>query len=261
MAKASKIQSATVVDLDKEDSIGEVGTMGKVVPAQSNRRTGVSRKDPSEHPACPHCGGKMHWNQAAATINFECLWRQYNLSTGAITDPNERLPVFTDDDLNGLMDWAVIKRRSRKNPLRYGKMEAPGGGFSSYSAMKAASTKSLTVGELAEEVATPKKKGRPKKAKNVAEVSPVIPPLKSKKLKNKTAQPVVEIAPTKKGKAKKVKAVEEPEFEFEDLDMIEDEPVSKPKKAKRKNAPVVTEQPSVAKKGSGKTKKVKRKAA
>jgi hypothetical protein len=224
-------KSATVVDLDSEESIGEVGVAGKVVPANSNRRTGVTRKDPSEHPPCAHCGGKMHWNQAAATINFECLWRQFCLSQGTISDPNDRLPLFTDADVPGMLEWINTRKRSRKNPLRYGKMEAPGGGFGTYSALKASEAKEAkSASEIAgEEDESARSKKQSKKAK--AEPLITLSESKGKKKGKKAAAPVEAPKSNKTGKLsktskpKKVKAapITEPEFDLDDLEIIEDD--------------------------------------
>lgn len=223
-------QGTTVVDLDNADSIGEVGLQGKVVPATSTRKTGVTRKDPSEHPPCPHCGGKMHWNAAAASVNHECMWRQYCLANKMMEAPNDRLPVYTADDTMPLAEWVVARRRSRKNPLTYGKMEASGGGYATYSAKRAAEAKDIkSVAEMAADVVVSKKKKtvdepvvlmksdkKGKKRKKIVE-SPILQdevPMKTKKLK-------------KSGKIK-AQVVED----LDDLVILDEEPKRKIKKIK-----------------------------
>jgi hypothetical protein len=258
-------KSATVVDLDSEESIGEVGVAGKVVPASSNRRTGVTRKDPSEHPPCAHCGGKMHWNQAAATINFECLWRQFCLSQGTISDPNDRLPLFTDADVPGMLEWINTRKRSRKNPLRYGKMEAPGGGFGTYSALKASEAKEAkSASEIAgeeDESARTKKKSKKAKAEPLITLSENTGK-KSKKKGKKAAAPVEAPKSSKTGKPKKVKSapVTEPEFDLDDLEIIEDDeptPVKARKSGKTGKVAKTASATVVKSKKTGKTKKAK----
>lgn len=263
MARAPK-QHGTTVDLDSEESIGVVGEAGKVVPATSKNRTGVTRKDPTEHPPCPHCGGKMHWNQAAATINFECMWRQYALAKGLMNDPNERLPVFTDEDLTDFVEWRDTRKRSRKNPLTYGKMPSDKG-YGTYSAMKAAESKDLkSATEMAADVEVPKKKG-----KKAAKEEPTIPVKASKPGKAKkngaahieeVELPVtVKVRPSKSGKPKKVKAAPADDvFDLDELDLdIEPAPV-KSKKSKGGVATAPAETKSLkAKSPTGKKKSKK----
>lgn len=246
----SRKPAVTVVDLDSEESIGQIGEVGKVVPATSRNKTGVTRKDPTEHPPCPHCGGKMHWNQAGATVNFECMWRQYCLAQGTMSAPNDRLPIFTDEDMDGFVEWKNTRKRSRKNPLSYGRMPSEKG-FGTYSAMKAASVKS--VKDAAEEVEVKTKTKKSKKSKTQDE-TPTIP-IKTGKT-GKKSTPIQETATVKSGKARKAnksepvnpakpvktgkvskKSAPVEDSDFIDLDMIEDdEPVAVARKSKSAKA-------------------------
>lgn len=138
MAKA-KIESARLVDLDDEESIGSAGMAGKVVSVQK-RQAASSRRSYDEAPHCPHCGGRLHMNLPVATVNFECLWRQYNVETGGMSNPDERLPAFTASDMDPFNEWIKARSRSRKKPLTYGKMDSAGGAAATYAMAKAAST-------------------------------------------------------------------------------------------------------------------------
>jgi len=202
------IEGTTVVDLDVEDSVGSQGTFGKVVPVAAKVNEPRKRKEATEHPPCPHCGGKMHWNQAGATINFECLWRQYCMATSRMDDPNDRLPVFEEADLEGFTEWKNTRKKSRKNPLTYGKMAAATGEVATYSALRA-KQRAESAEDTAKAVTGGKKKaGRPSKE----EIAP--DPLAAKRAARKSKAPVAEAvveAPAKKrGRPAKAAALAEP---------------------------------------------------
>jgi hypothetical protein len=96
----------------------------------TTRSTGP-RKKAEEHPPCAHCGGRIHWNGSAAVVNFECIYRQYLLATGKISDPSARLPVLTAHELKAVGDWA-----DDQTDLQYGNMASAGGGGATYSAIR-----------------------------------------------------------------------------------------------------------------------------
>jgi hypothetical protein len=94
------------------------------------------RKEVSAHPQCPHCGGRIHWNDHGAKVNMECLARQMYVAEGIITDPlNEKLPVLTAADFEALGAWLGLKRKSGVE-LKYGKMESVAGGAATYSGLR-----------------------------------------------------------------------------------------------------------------------------
>ncbi len=66
----------------------------------------MPRKRPDEHPPCPHCGGRAHFSIGGSNINFECLWRQYNVEMGE-HDPNDRMPRFTLDYMENFANWCL----------------------------------------------------------------------------------------------------------------------------------------------------------
>lgn len=195
----------TVADLDVEDSLGMVGAVGKVVPAVSKRKTGGSRPSYDDAAHCPHCTGRMHMNLPAATINFECLWRQFALAKGLIKSPDERLPIFAAGDLAEMAEWSETRTRSRKNPLAYGKMSAASGAATSYAALKSATK---TVDEVAADVDVNAKRG--KKSKAVVATTPAGPKIKTGTVA-KTAAPAVKAS-------KRTKTSEDDLFDFEDMD-------------------------------------------
>lgn len=205
-----------LVDLDEEDSIGSMGAVGKVVPVKQQRKTGTGRLSYDDALKCPHCTGRMHMNLPSATINFECMFRQFCLATGKIETPDDRLPPFTHEMLPEFDEWATTRSRSRKKPLSYGKMEATGGAPTTYAAMRSASK---SVDDVAGEVDV-------KPRKRAAKSSTVIP----------AAEPV-------KGKAGKVKASKSKDFSLADsnLELDDDEPVARAstKIKKQKPAPIV----------------------
>jgi hypothetical protein len=102
-------------------------------------RLGTTRKKPEEHPPCPHCGGRIHWNDSGGKVNFECLFRQRLVEQGTITNPlTDRLPIATASDLADLGLWITAKQAAG-TPLRYGKMEDAGGGAPTYAALRSPS--------------------------------------------------------------------------------------------------------------------------
>lgn len=192
-------QGTTVVDLDIEESVGSQGTYGKVVPVTARVNEARKRKAPEEHPACPHCG-KLHWNAAGAAINMECLWRQYCLATGRMDSPYDRLPVFEEADMEPWTEWKNTRKKSRKNPLAYGKMPAASGEVATYSALRA-KQKAETAEDTVKAVAGEKKKaGHPKKEE-------LVDPLAAKRAARKTAkaepEPVAEAPAKQRGRPKK----------------------------------------------------------
>lgn len=254
MARRSTIapnNGTTVVDLDVEDSVGSQGTYGKVVPVAARVNEPTKRKAPEEHPACPHCGGKMHWNAAGAAINMECLWRQYCLATGRMDSPYDRLPVFEEADMEPWTEWKNTRKKSRKNPLAYGKMATASGEVATYSALRA-KQKAESAEDTAKAVTGGKKAkaGRPKQEE-------VVDPLAAKRAARKSkAAAEVEAAPAKRGpgrlkKTETVAAVEaeptpikrgrgrpkkqaEPELEMDDFFTI-DQPAKNKKGGAKKN--------------------------
>jgi hypothetical protein len=97
----------------------------------TTRSTGP-RKKADEHPPCAHCGGRIHWNNGAALVNFECMYRQYLLAKGKITDPSARLPVFTASAVKDFEMWVD----DQGEDFKYGNMESAGGGGSTYSSIR-----------------------------------------------------------------------------------------------------------------------------
>ncbi len=208
MARLPRNQGTTVVDLDEEGSVGSQGTYGKVVPLAAQLRESRPRKAPEDHPTCPHCGAKMHWNQAGATINFECLWRQYSIATNRIDSPNDRLPLFSDEDIAPFGEWVATRKKSRKNPLAYGKMPAANGLASTYAALRTA-TKAESAEATAKAVA---KNGTGKTTK--PKKSELVDPLAAKRAnrKAKVEEPVVETPAKKRGRPPKHEILETPEI-------------------------------------------------
>jgi hypothetical protein len=97
----------------------------------TTRSTGP-RKKADEHPPCAHCGGRIHWNNGAALVNFECMYRQYLMATGKISDPSARLPVFTSGAVKDFEMWVD----DQGEDFKYGNMESAGGGGGTYSAIR-----------------------------------------------------------------------------------------------------------------------------
>ena len=111
-------------------------TKGGAPAAAPAGRSSGPRKPPTAHPPCPHCGGRLHWNDGGGKVNFECLFRQQMHDLGRITDPMiDRLPVAGADEFVALGKWIEEKRKAGAT-LRYGKMEDPGGVASTYSALR-----------------------------------------------------------------------------------------------------------------------------
>lgn len=204
MARAPK----NVVDLDNEDSVGAVGIVGKVVSATSRNKTGATRPAFEDTPHCPHCGGRMHMNLPGATVNFECLWRQFSVSNGSMSSPADRLPNFTAENFlpdSEMGQWVQARTRSRKAPLSYGKMDVAGGGPATYAAAR---TAGKSISEIAEDVEVPVKAKR--KAKKGTDTATI---------------------PVKASKSGKTARIEVPEgFSFADAF---DEPAPKAKKTKK----------------------------
>lgn len=154
----SGIRKDAEVDLTQLECSGCGGSLdGHKCPSQA-KRTGIKRKAAEEHPSCPHCGGRVHWNNGGALVNFECLYRQFLMESGEIADPSSRLPIFTAEHLKSMGKWADGKKKSGVE-LTYGKMEAAGGGGATYSGIKAATTKAAKaaapgtrIEDVAEEV-------------------------------------------------------------------------------------------------------------
>lgn len=107
---------------------------GERVVTVTSRSTGP-RKKPEERAPCPFCGGPMHFNDAGAKTNFECLYRQFLVASGTITDPlKERLPVATHLDIANLGTW-IGKLVIARHDLTYGKMES-GAGAATFSQLR-----------------------------------------------------------------------------------------------------------------------------
>lgn len=113
-----------------------------------------SRKKPEEREPCPFCGGPMHFNDAGAKTNFECLYRQFLLSSGTITDPlRDRLPVATHVDIVEMGDWIEgVVATSPVGTLKYGKMEAASGASTFAGLRRIRTTASAPAVTTAEEV-------------------------------------------------------------------------------------------------------------
>lgn len=132
-------------------------------PATVLVRSTGPRKKATDHPACDHCGGRMHWSAAGAVINFDCMYRQFCLATGLITDPNARLPLFVAADVASFDAW--VQGKIAAGNFSYGKMSSAGGGAGTYSALRPVKT--------AEEKAAAKEEraARRKAAKSVSETA------------------------------------------------------------------------------------------
>lgn len=224
-------QSSSVVDLDVEESIGMAGEKGKVVSIQK-RQQGGTRRSYEDAPLCPHCQGRLHMNLAAATINFECLWRQFCMASGRMEKPEERLPVFTVTDIEPLNEWAASRARSRKSPLGYGKMTVEGAPPATYAGVKVASKKSedddgdvkklakKSAREVMKQPVAPVAPTKSKKTKAAPEPEPV-KPIKSKK--SSGAAKVSDI------KRKPVKSTPPASFNINEME-LDVEPVAAPRK-------------------------------
>lgn len=210
------VSNRNVVDLDDEDSIGSAGSVGKVVSV-AKRQAASSRRSYEETPHCPHCRGRMHMNLPVSTVNFECLWRQYNLTTHVIESPEERLPAFNADDMEPFNEWIKTRSRSRKHPLTYGKMDAPDGGAATYAMAKAASKSDEDT------AATTAKDAQARKAnKKTAEVIPAKTP-KSKPAEAAAPTPIkrpkpVAVEPPKKSSKNSSFSVAEMSIDVDDED-------------------------------------------
>jgi hypothetical protein len=100
------------------------------------------RKAPGEHPTCPHCGGRVHWNNGASLVNFDCMYRQYLMASGEIHDPSARLPVLTAAKLTEMADWIDEQVEAAEKGgavFEYGTITGAGGA-STYSMRRAAET-------------------------------------------------------------------------------------------------------------------------
>lgn len=116
-----------------DHSCGGATTILTGAAAAAPVRTAGRKKDPADIVPCPHCGGRMHMNLPAATVNFECFMRQWYVDTGVITDPiNQRLPLWGLDDLKNAVAWA----ESLARPITYGKMESAAGGSGTYASTR-----------------------------------------------------------------------------------------------------------------------------
>lgn len=203
--------SSSVVDLDAEESLGMAGSIGKVVSIQK-RQQGGTRRSYDDAVQCPHCQGRLHMNLAAATINFECLWRQFCLATNLMEKPDERLPVFTVAHIEPLNEWAAKRARSRSNPLGYGKMTADGSPPATYAGVKVASK--------SEDTEDTKKIVR--KSAREAMQTAVAPAKSVKGTKTKSVAPVAALAapakPVKSGKSKGA------DFDFNNMELEDEAP-------------------------------------
>lgn len=238
MAPKAVAQMANVVDLNDEGSLGAAGSVGKVVSVARRQATGA-RREFDEAPKCPHCGGRMHMNLPIASTNFECLWRQYNMATGGMTDPSDRFPAFTVTDIDPLNEWIKVRSRSRKlGPLTYGKMESAGGA-ATYAMAKAAAKSDEDVDPKAAAAAAKATKIKtgaaaatiPTKAPSKKAAVPLptkeVPPTKSARAAVKTAstKPSLvngKLATPVNGKAVKSKK----EFDLNSMELDDDEPVA-----------------------------------
>ena len=109
-------------------------------PAQRRRNQPSGRKAVTEHPVCPHCGGRAHWNDQGTKVNVECLIRQMLLETGALASPYDRLPVFEMDDIINFGKW-LAKKKKEGVTLAYGKMAAENGAAGTFAAIRQAQQK------------------------------------------------------------------------------------------------------------------------
>lgn len=109
-------------------------------PAQRRRNQPSGRKAVTDHPVCPHCGGRAHWNDQGTKVNVECLIRQMLLETGAIASPYDRLPVFEMDDIINFGKW-LAKKKKEGVTLAYGKMAAENGAAGTFAAIRQAQQK------------------------------------------------------------------------------------------------------------------------
>lgn len=118
--------------MDQHGCPNAAGHSAPVITTVTTRSTGP-RKPVTAHPPCPHCAGRIHWNNGQAIVNFECMYRQYLLSTGEIGDPSARLPVLTATKLKSLGDW--VDEQAATGTFEYGTMASSGGG-ATYSAAR-----------------------------------------------------------------------------------------------------------------------------
>lgn len=105
---------------------------GGAAPAPTivtSRSTG-KRKDPHERPLCPHCGGAVHFSMPGSLQNMECILRQYGVSTGAMSDPFQRIPLLPAITLAAAAEWAA------KEGKTYGRMESAAGGSGTYTSLR-----------------------------------------------------------------------------------------------------------------------------
>jgi hypothetical protein len=127
--------------MDEHGCPGAAGHAPVKTVTVTTRSTGP-RKPAGYHPTCPACGGRAHFNMGATPINAECMWRQYCMSVGSISDPSSRLPVMTAEKfVNELAPW--VKQRldyakSDGTTYEYGTIASSGGGYSTYSAKRRA---------------------------------------------------------------------------------------------------------------------------
>lgn len=145
------------------------GAAGTTITTVTTRSTGP-RKAPSAHPQCPHCGGRVHWNSGAALVNFDCIYRQYLMAKGLISDPSARLPVLTAVTLKEVGDWAEVQEA--KGGFEYGNMGGAGGATYSASRPKAVPRVKMTPEEK-------KEKARIARAAKKASISEVAAELDS----------------------------------------------------------------------------------
>jgi hypothetical protein len=109
---------------------GSSGSTGSVTTVTT--RSYGPRKKVEEHPTCPHCGGRIHFNMGATAVNSECLNRQYSLDVGEMANPNDRLPVMTLERMGAIFKWG----KALATPPSYGKMESAAGGAATYSGLR-----------------------------------------------------------------------------------------------------------------------------
>lgn len=128
------------------------------------RSTGP-RKKATDHPACPFCGGRVHWNNGQSTINHDCMYKQYLMDKGLIATPYDRLPIFTAQTWIEATDW--IKDRVAAGDFQYGNMASAAGG-ATYSARK---PKAAPRPKLTDEEKKEKAAARRKAAKSITDVA------------------------------------------------------------------------------------------
>jgi hypothetical protein len=193
---------------------GSSGGTGSVTTVTT--RSYGPRKKVEEHPTCPHCGGRIHFNMGATAVNSECLNRQYSLDVGEMANPNDRLPVMTLERMGAIFEWG----KALTTPPSYGKMESAAGGAATYSGLRPKTGRkkkavAASAGERIEDIAGSveapapkgkKGKGKGKRAAASAEASVEVGGTAPSTDEASAVAAAEQIVAPKKGKGKKAPA-------------------------------------------------------